>query len=306
MTPHRLARWVAGGVASAMVWLTAGCQTYHESTPPVVSLWTINRDDESAAPSPVVGTYNLHWLKDTSGLRNDLSRLDHVSIWAFQEVRGWSDGSLPARLVDVLPPGRWHVAWMPLNPLRELNSTDWEGQAVVSRYPIRLIEAWELQPEGKRRFALAAYVEIGGADVLVVSTDHQPSLFSLRRENIRQAQQLTTYLADHGSKPAIVTGDFNTAGCIPRLVSSRQDRQELRRLMSDAGFTPASSDVHATFKSGLYDAVLDHIFVRGLKHTASNVHDAATGSDHRPVWCRLDLNVTAASSTLQSVAPGGP
>lgn len=253
---------------------------------------------DGPARDAVFGTYNLHWLRDPAGLRADLARLDFVTAWAFQEVRSTAAdeaAGAPASLRRLLPPGDWHVAWVPLNALRELGSADVEGQAIASRHPIRSAAAWELEPPpssggGKRRVALAAVLDVDGTDVLFVNTDHAPGVFSPARRNLRQARRLLDRLRrEPDATPVIVAGDFNTAGCVPRLVSARADREGLRRLMCQAGFRAAPDSARPTFRAGPYAAALDHVFVRGVGSMEAEVAAAACGSDHLPLWCRVRL-----------------
>ena len=241
------------------------------------------------------GTYNLHWLKNPEGLRRDMEVLRSVDVWAFQEVRT-SDGTdgvqLAAGLSRVLPAGRWHVAVTPLNRLRELRSDDYEAQVVASRYPIRSADVWPLAARAgtKRRAALAAVLDVGGKpDLLFVNVDNEPCLMSPARHNVRQVRSLVEHLDRAGNGLAVLAGDFNTSGCVPRLVSARQDRADLRRTLAAEGFQPAGHAAANTYRSGPYTATLDHVFVRDLPVSRHGVATAATGSDHRPVWCEVRL-----------------
>ena len=249
--------------------------------------------------SATFGSYNIHWLDDPSDVRADLARLDSVSVWAFQEARSSPadrrNGS-PSRVVNVLPPGTWHLAWVPLNRLTEIRSEDDEGQVIASRHPIRSAEVWELKTDGdKRRVALAAILDVDGRAVRFVNTDHEPSIVSLARGNVRQTGSLIEALGRceaAGPMPTVVGGDFNTSGCLMRLVSGNADCAELRKRMTAAGFDEAVvRKVGArTYRSPLYSGTLDHLFVRRASTIASGVDERATGSDHLPVWCRVDVH----------------
>jgi endonuclease/exonuclease/phosphatase family metal-dependent hydrolase len=254
----------------------------------------------SASPpgSITFGSYNIHWLDDPSGVRADLARLDSVSVWAFQEARSSAadrnDGS-PSRVVEVLPPGTWHLAWVPLNRLTEIHSEDDEGQVIASRCPIRSAEVWELKTDGdKRRVALVAVLDVDGRAVRFVNTDHEPSIVSLARGNVRQTGSLIEALGRCEAAdpmPTVVGGDFNTSGCLMRLVSGNADCAELRQRMNATGFDEAFvRKVGArTYRSSVYSGTLDHLFVRRASTLASGVDERATGSDHLPVWCRIDV-----------------
>lgn len=285
-----------------------GCSTGHSresASPPPATVLRSQHVIEGSPPasdapagSATFGTYNVHWLTDPAGVRADLARLDSVDVWALQEVRSSladrKDG-VPSRVVDVLPPGTWHVAWVPLNRLTEIRSQDDEGQVIASRYPIRSAEWWELKTDGeKRRVALAAVLEVDGQAVRFVNTDHEPSIVSLARGNVRQTGSLIEALdrcdaAD--AMPTVVGGDFNTSGCLMRLVSGGADCAELRTRMNAAGFNEAVvwKAGSRTYRSPVYSGTLDHLFVRGASTISSGVDERATGSDHLPVWCCVDL-----------------
>src|SRR4051794_32877943 len=58
-----------------------------------------------------LATYNVHGLLKRDVIRDDMSRLDRVTIWCLQEMP-YVDGS---EVEAILPPGPWHVATIPLN-----------------------------------------------------------------------------------------------------------------------------------------------------------------------------------------------
>jgi endonuclease/exonuclease/phosphatase family metal-dependent hydrolase len=182
-----------------------------------------------------------------------------------------------------------------LNRLTEIHSEDDEGQVIASRYPIRSAELWELKANGdKRRVALGAVLEIDGRAVRFVNTDHEPSIVSLSRGNVRQTTSLIEALdrCTAGDPiPTVVGGDFNTSGCLMRLVSGDADCAELGQRMNAAGFKETvGRKVRArTYRSPVYSGTLDHLFVRGATTHASGVDERATGSDHLPVWCRVNV-----------------
>jgi endonuclease/exonuclease/phosphatase family metal-dependent hydrolase len=183
-----------------------------------------------------------------------------------------------------------------LNRLTEIHSEDDEGQVIASRYPIRSAELWELKADGdKRRAALVAVLDVDGRPVRFVNTDHEPSVVSFTRGNVRQTASLIEALdrcGAAGPMPTVVGGDFNTSGCLMRLVSGDADCAELGRRMNAAGFKAVVvRKVRArTYRSPVYTGTLDHLFTRGASTLASGVDERATGSDHLPVWCHLDVH----------------
>jgi endonuclease/exonuclease/phosphatase family metal-dependent hydrolase len=312
MTQHNWARplLIILGLA-ALQGCSSGPSRAALAPPTILNSQHLIEGTAPTATAPVAfGTYNLHWLEDPSGVRADLSRLDFVSVWAFQEARSSpadrACGS-PARVVDVLPPGAWYVAWVPLNRLTEIHSDDDEGQVIASRYPIRSAELWALKTYGeKRRIALAAMLDVDGKPVRFVDTDHEPSIVSLVRGNVRETESLVAQLDQHRDDiPTLVGGDFNTSGCLVRLVSGGNDCADLRKRMAAAGFqqTMIRKVDCRTYRSAIYSGTLDHLFVRGAWALDSGADERATGSDHLPVWCRVDVQRRGAG--VSAALPAG-
>lgn len=92
-----------------------------------------------------------------------------------------------------------------------------EGEAILSRYPLRDVDFTELTPQAgffEHRVALTATVVTPWGDVRVVVTyltDGEPAI------NRAQAESLMTFVERLGSGPAIVAGDFNAKEDSPQI-----------------------------------------------------------------------------------------
>ena len=235
--------------------------------------FSVRADQASAqvrdAGTLTVATYNVHGLRNRAGVRRDLAALDDVLVWCLQEVPYADDREIES----ILPPGMWHVALIPVN--RHATRREWESQVIASRFPLKRIDVWPLDDRGpKRRVALAARIDLGGRTVLVVNTDHEPSMLTWRDRNTLQAQRLrgnsaNVRLIDH----ALAHGRLEppaTTGC--------------------------------TFRSGLLRSRLDRIYARGLQPLAGEIAANACGSDHLPVWGRFIFGDSTATLRRTSLA----
>ena len=222
-------------------------------------------------------TYNLRGLSAPQKLRDDFRLLASVDIWAFQEVNVDADGLAP--LAELLPPGPWWGVGAVVNGT--------EAQAIVSRWPITAATVWPLKSTGpKRRAALVATVDAPGGPVAVVCVDVGPTWLDPAAGGDLAAASLVARLREElPDGPAVVMGDFNTAGNLWRLRSSGADARRLRKVMASVGFFPceAASGGAITYRGGLLRLTLDHAFARGLTVLDAAPSRRARGSDHLPL-----------------------
>lgn len=196
-----------------------------------------------AAPRPPDGTLRVaHWNIEKGKelplilrhLREDPG-LAACDVFCFNEVddgmnRSGSNADVAAELAAALEAPAWYLPTyiectkgLPLERrLPGENSRGLHGVAIVSRRPVRELRSIELPvgwdyfdyPEkrfGGRR-ALVARVDIGGAE-MVVATAH----LEMRARPGTRDRQMAAWLAglealdgEWGSRPTILTGDFNT------------------------------------------------------------------------------------------------
>lgn len=261
----------------AVAFLLAGCASADSRQKPA----------SSSSPLPravTVGTYNVLGLDARDRLRADFASLAHVDVWCLQEVRlsvDEGDDAAADRLRRLLPPGMWHVAIERVNR----NGDDWECQAIVSRLPIRDRATWPLDdaPDARRRVALSAMLDLGGATLRVVNTDHAPSYFATRDRNSGQLARLVDGLVTTDG-PTVVAGDFNCGGSLFRGYDNATHVARVDRRLAAIGFRAAAGRAN-TFRVGLVAVRIDRLYARGVAVDEGRVAADARGSDHRPVWC---------------------
>jgi len=255
----------------------------------------------STRPSPAlrVASYNLARQRDPNrALPADL-RAVAADVWLLQEVRlprakgpsgsTATSGELRALFDD---PG-WHFAVARVNPIDSRAASDVEAQVIASRLPILRAEAWPLASAStRRRVALAAWLDVGGSELLVVNTDHEPGFLSLAATQDGHRRDLVAHLEHYRGTPTIVGGDFNTVGNVWRLRTSRADARAARRALAQAGFAAAVALPAATFSAGIVDGWLDHLFASGVRVDGGGVASAARTSDHRPIWISVTPGLT--------------
>ncbi|MGA1876456.1 MAG: endonuclease/exonuclease/phosphatase family protein [bacterium] len=162
------------------------------------------------------------------------------------------------------------------------------GNAILSRFPMRLIRAGELphHPSGHRRYekrgALLAEIEIHGRKVHIMNTH----LGLTRRERLLQAGALLGSewrLPSNGRIPLVMCGDFNT---MPGSSVYRLFRSKLLDAQCCNGHSPKK-----TFSSRYPLFRIDHVFttshisVRGIEVPRTKLTRLA--SDHLPLIARL-------------------
>ena len=239
------------------------------------------------------GTYNVQGLSSVRRLREDLAALSFVNAWSFQEVEADVEGAveqservppeLRQRFSDILPEGSWYGVYLPLNG----RGGTWEGQAIVSRWPIVQAEVWPLEATGrKRRVALVAWLDTPAGIVRLVNTAHETAMTGIGPEDrAKQVSSLVENLTKDRASLAIVAGDFSTSG---NWIGSgaRGEIATLSEWMDKAGFVQVSSGRNeTTYHAWPWYLSRDHIFLRDMACVEGGVYPGRA-SDHYPVWCR--------------------
>ncbi|MBI5492260.1 MAG: endonuclease/exonuclease/phosphatase family protein [Deltaproteobacteria bacterium] len=164
------------------------------------------------------------------------------------------------------------------------------GNAILSRYPIRLVQAGPL-PTCKRRRALEsrgalwAEVHFGGKEIQIINTH-----FGLnRRERLLQAEAL---LGDEWAAraqcrpPLIICGDMNSMPISPVY-------RRFRELLSDVQVSSAGMRALRTYPSLYPIARIDHIFTgpgfEVVNTTVPRTRLTSAASDHLPLIAELAL-----------------
>ena len=246
-------------------------------------------DVSNETPPLRVATYNVHGCVGIDGRRSEariaevIAKLE-VDIVGLQELdlgRARSAGVNQAALIAQ------ELGWNHLFQPAMRKADEHYGNAVISRFPVRLHRVCELVGQGtwycrETRVALWADVETQAGAVHVITTH----LGLGRNEGARQAQQLASdeWLGSAANdRPLVLLGDFNSlpGGRAHRAVATRL--REVRALLR--------SGRHRTFPTRFPTFAVDHIFVNeALRPLALRVHRdpvARVASDHYPLVAEL-------------------
>jgi endonuclease/exonuclease/phosphatase family metal-dependent hydrolase len=161
------------------------------------------------------------------------------------------------------------------------------GQAILSRYPItapRVIPfpdqarlRWRASPLQPRRGArMALYAETAGLRVYNAHIESGKNDAFRRKQLAHLADEEDTMAA---GEPVVIAGDFN---CGPF------GHRRMLDTLHDRGFVDALEGHPATRRTSISRAhALDWIVVRQLSVSSSGVAARHTGSDHYPVWAKV-------------------
>ena len=246
----------------------------------------------ASAPSEIrVVTYNIRWrsgdeLRDIIKLLQDDPEVGGATILALQEVdrhKKRSGNSNTAKMIaDRLG---LHYVWAAPPAARPTDEEE-TGVALLSVYPlsdVRRIVLPHPGPNGRRRVALGASVEIGHRRLRVYSA-HAETRIPLDKK-MEQYKALIEDLSHYpANMPAIIMGDLNTwqPGAGDRTI----------KVFTDAGLkTPFGAE--ATFKRRVLfvpiELKLDWVWLRGLEASAHGIDRAIEISDHWPLWTNIKL-----------------
>ena len=238
-----------------------------------------------------VATYNVHACRGTDGRRSEkriaeVIRMLEVDVIGLQEL----DLNRPrSRNVDqaAMIAGELGWNWF-FAPAFRIGDEQY-GNAILSRYPMRLRQAKELPSVTTRlcpesRAALWAEIQTPAGAVEVINTH----LGLGRRERQTQAEVLTgpEWLGQPGAadKPLVLMGDFNSLrGSIPLRLLAKQLR-DVRALVRPPPRL-------RTFPTRYSLLALDHIFVNDHLQvnsvTVLRNGQTRTASDHFPLVADL-------------------
>lgn len=237
-----------------------------------------------------VATYNVHGCVGTDGRRSEERiaeviaslRADVVGLQELDLGRARSGGVDQAKAISNFL--GWHFVFHPA--LRR--GDEQYGNAILSRYPLKMHRACELPGRGswycrETRIAIWGEIESELGRVQIVNTH-----FGLgRAERLRQAELLMTdeWLGGiSDASPLILLGDFNSiaGGRTHRLLAQRWN--DVRS---------SAQEPLRTFPTQFPVAAVDHIFTNAaLKVAQTRVHreaPARVASDHFPFVAELKL-----------------
>jgi endonuclease/exonuclease/phosphatase family metal-dependent hydrolase len=169
-------------------------------------------------------------------------------------------------------------AYMPVRFGIRQESLGWHGNAILVRKGFELVNQRRIDlPSFEPRGAVLAEVRVGGTLVRVIGMH----LGLMGTTRLKQAQAIVGYLEKvEGKAPTVIMGDLNQwapdGGCLAQFARHHNV------------IAPGPS-----FHSRRPMLGLDRIITsRDVKLVDTGVHNsplAARGSDHLPVWARLDL-----------------
>ncbi|MGZ3743668.1 MAG: endonuclease/exonuclease/phosphatase family protein [Pseudobdellovibrionaceae bacterium] len=257
----------------------------------ITSLFFIFQSYQVCAIS--IGTYNLHNMSDVEGLKRDLKNLQHIPIFAFQEVRFQEREPQDGLLKGILPPGAYPYVVTRMVALDDDGNI--EGHAIVSRFPIIKSMVIPLEHTGKKnREALVAWIQIEDRVVMVINTDHEVQYREISYlDRKKQLLSLLSAIDKTGFKGTqIILGDFNTSDSLANWalgVSGKKEVSLTYDFFKERGWLPtyASSKEDYTFQSWGFTQHLDHIIfknIAGDKISPWLRLEDRTGSDHYPIY----------------------
>lgn len=287
--------------AIAMVcFVTMGCGSEGpKDYVPKAEPFTLDGDKVAPAEATTltVATFNVNEMRTPQLLAEDVRLMPPVDVWILQDVPLPAPGEPLEPTLDklraMLPPGQWYGVAARMNPADDKKQKGWEGQATLSRTPVGEAQLWRLEASGpKRRRALVAPVETTAGPLQVINTDHEASFLDPTDGNRKQVSGLISQLRRTGDGPAVVGGDFSSAGNAFRMRTSTKDVDLIINQMASAHFVPLperpDAEAAPTYKFWSAGVQLDHLFSRALE-CAEWDSPVASGSSHRAVWAKYKL-----------------
>ena len=173
------------------------------------------------------------------------------------------------------------------------------GCAILSVFPLtdvaRIVLTHE-GPDGRRRVAVGATVQVGGTPVRVYSV-HAETRMPVEKKVEHWGAVLDDLRQHEGAAGAVVLGDFNTI--------KGKDVKAARRLFTGAGFMAPHPDGEKTWKTFVIKLKLDWLWLRGLDARSSGIDKDVGLSDHWPLWATVrltnkpDAKTTAKTATVE-------
>ena len=273
--------WLLISIAVAGLWgLNASRIGKIEACPEGCSDWDGHGDGPLRAMS-------LNVLHGFPGFKRLSSRLDLIAeeilrldadIVCLQEVP-WAPG-LGSGAKYLAGRIGYNYLYLPVNGNRWTILFS-EGEAILSRYPLKDYAFQELQPRAgffEHRAALYAIVQTPRGDLHVVSTHLTNGASDINR---RQAASLASFVTEHVHGVGIVAGDFNAREDSTQIVGlSRLWLDTYRSIHpNDGGFTCCIDDLASGSGERLEERI-DYLFLVPALDRSSKVLDSQRVLDH--------------------------
>lgn len=238
-----------------------------------------------------VATYNVHGCVGIDGRRSE-TRIAEVIASLNADIVGLQEldlGRARSARVDQARVIAEQLSWHSLFEPAMRHGDEHYGNAVISRFPLRLHRVCQLEGRGTwycRETRVALWVEAKTDHGLVHVVNTHLALG--RVESFRQAAQLASAEWLGGAlteMPLVLLGDFNS---LPGWRAHRALAKQLLDLRAHL-----RSGAHRTFPTRLPLLAVDHIFVNArLQPVTLRTHRNATArlaSDHYPLVAELRL-----------------
>ena len=236
-----------------------------------------------------VVSYNIRWrggeeLKQVIKLLREDPAIGGASIIGLQEVdrnkKRTGNTNTARQIADALG---MRYAWA-APPDAAQHGEEETGVELLSAFPLSDITRILLThegPEGRRRVAVGATVQVGSVPVRVYSV-HAETRMPVEKKVEHWRAILEDLRLYPKVRDAIVLGDFNTI--------KHKDVRAARRLFSDAGFATPFPDDRPTWKTFIIKLKLDWLWLRGLEANGFGIDKDVDLSDHWPLWATIKLN----------------
>jgi endonuclease/exonuclease/phosphatase family metal-dependent hydrolase len=233
-------------------------------------------------------SYNIRWrggedLQQLIKLLRDDPEIGGAQIIGLQEVdrnkRRTGNVNTARQIADALG---MRYAWA-APPDTDGDGEEETGVALLSVFPMSDVERVVLAhegPEGRRRVAVGATLQIGTTSLRVYSVHAETRMpVEKKVEHWRAVIDDLQLFPKVGG--AVVLGDFNTI--------KQKDVAAARRLFEREGFTTPIPDQRTTWKTFIVELKLDWLWLRGLEARSSGIDKEIGLSDHWPLWVKARL-----------------
>ncbi|MDT5270033.1 MAG: hypothetical protein QOH49_2219 [Acidobacteriota bacterium] len=249
----------------------------------------VKTDKEPAAPAALkVVSFNIRYrcgddLKQLVKLLKEDPEIGGAHVIGLQEVdrnkRRTGNVNTARQLAEALG---MRYAWA-APPDTDGDDEEETGVVILSVFPLtdvtRILLTHE-GPEGRRRVAVGATVQVGHTPVRVYSV-HAETRMPVEKK-VEHWQAVLDDLRLHtDAVGAIVLGDFNTI--------KGKDVKAARRLFTREGFTTPLADDDTTWRTFVVQLKLDWLWLRGLEALSSGIDKDVDLSDHWPLWATVKL-----------------